>query len=139
MSDNLLKKVQFVHFREMTVDKNGKRIPNPRGGATVCYLPTEGEYDQHLIGISITSPKENFERKEGRNRSQGRARSRKSENFLGHRTMDVPANHPQQKLQREIWLTNSQRNSPDTERDQHIRSDSNQHRILRTNDAHHLS
>lgn len=62
-----MKKVQFVHFREMQLDKGNNMVPKPRGGATVVYRPVENEErPKHFYGVSICSPKTNFCRKDGR-------------------------------------------------------------------------
>jgi len=60
----------FLHFREQYPGC----LTNPRGGATVCLLPVgEGGYK---IGLAIVSPQDAYDRKYGRNKSQGLARSR---------------------------------------------------------------
>lgn len=56
-----------------------------------------------------------------------------------HWIMDLPEIHKKQRPQREIRFTDSQRNSTDTERGQHIRTASNKQRILRNNDVRSLS
>ena len=80
-----MKKVQYVHFREMVETPEGKQVPNPHGGATVCYLPG---VDSHRLGVTIAAPNENFNRSEGRNKAEGRCRMLGNLSFYGLLTMD---------------------------------------------------
>jgi len=79
---NVMKKSQFFHIRafgtvmcdtwidpeDRTKGKIKEAVPNtilPKGGATICYLPTEdGEYAQ--IGVSICSDMDNYHKARGR-------------------------------------------------------------------------
>ena len=68
MSDEVLKRKQYVYFRRK--DKDGRW--DPKGGITVCYLPVDGS-DKAGIGISVCSLKDVFCKRIGRSIAEGRA------------------------------------------------------------------
>ena len=68
MEKTVLRKTQYLHFREMI---NGQ--PASHGGATVCYVPVK-DIDgiiSHRIGVSIVATTQRYEKSVGRDASFG--------------------------------------------------------------------
>jgi len=66
MSDPLLRKIQYLHFRFM---KDGEI--NAKGGITICYIPTEE--GNSSIGVSVCSPLDQFQKEKSRRQAHDRA------------------------------------------------------------------
>ena len=64
--DKLMKKTQYIHVRNVV---NG--VIQPKGGATLCYLPSISG-DAHALGFAFCSHNDCFDKKMGRQKSRGR-------------------------------------------------------------------
>jgi len=82
MKDDKMRKVQFVHVRQ--VDEDGQ--VQPKGGMTYCYVPFVKEND-HFSGYAFCSQNDLFSKSRGRYKAQGRAHSLRNSTF-GLMTME---------------------------------------------------
>ena len=64
----------FIHYR---LYKKGETTPLPRGGMTVCLLEVDGKL---VVGSTICSIKDNYQKRVGRNVSEAAARGEE----IGH-------------------------------------------------------
>jgi len=70
MKDEMMRKVQFVHVRQV-VDGQIQ----PKGGMTFCYFPFSDKGD-HIEGYSFCSKNDLFNKSRGRYKALGRSRTR---------------------------------------------------------------